>query len=52
MKAYVYLFIAIMFAFWIIRKEEDPEIWRNVLFALNFAYLFILICLAVFELCQ
>lgn len=52
MKAWFILFIAALFAWWFIRQEEDPEIWRNVIFALNFAYLFILLCLGVFELCS
>lgn len=51
MKAYVYCFIAAAFAYWIIQRQEDPEIWYNVCMAINCVCLFILLCLGVFELC-
>lgn len=51
MKAYVYTFIAAMFAYWIIRKQEEPEIWFNAAAAIGCVCGFILLCLGVFELC-
>lgn len=51
MKAYVYTFIAAMFAYWIIRKQEEPEIWFNAAMAIGCVCGFILLCLGVFELC-
>lgn len=51
MKAYVYTFIAAMFAYWIIRKQKEPEIWFNAAAAVACALLFIMLCVGVFELC-
>lgn len=51
MKAYVYTFIAVMFAYWIIRKQEEPEIWYNAICALGCAALFVMLVIGVFQLC-
>ena len=51
MKAYVYCFIAALFAHWIIEKQEDPEIWYNAAMAISSALLFICFVVGVFELC-
>lgn len=51
MKAYVITFVAAVFAWWIIRQQDEPELWFNVAAALGCVCGFILLCLGVFELC-
>ena len=49
--AYLIMFVATLFFLWIIRKEEEPEIFFNTILAINCVILFIILCLGVFELC-
>ena len=51
MTAYLITFIAGLFAWWIIRQQEEPEIWYNAAMAIGCVCMFILLCLGVFELC-
>ncbi len=49
--SYLIMFVATLFFLWIIRKEEEPEIFLNAIAAFNCVILFILLCLGVSELC-
>lgn len=51
MKAYVITFIAGLFAWWIIRQQDEPELWFNVLAVLGCVCVLILLYLGVFALC-
>lgn len=51
MKEYLITFIAAMFAWWIIRQQDEPEVWFNAAAALACACLFILLCIGVMDLC-
>lgn len=51
MKAYVITFAAALFAHWIIRKQEEPEIWFNAAAAIGCVCGFVLLCLGVMEIC-
>lgn len=50
-SSYVILFAAALFAWWIIRQQEEPLIWFNAAMAIGCVCGFILLCLGVFELC-
>lgn len=51
MASYVILFIATLFALWILNRTEDPQIFYNAILAINCAILFIILIIGVFELC-
>lgn len=48
---YLIMFVATLFFLWIIRKEEEPEIFFNTILVINCVILFIILFLGVFELC-
>lgn len=51
MKAYLITLIAAVFAWWIIRQQEDPDIWFNAAAAIGCVCGFVLLCLGVMEVC-
>lgn len=51
MKAVMIVIAALLFAWWMYQKEDDPQIGINAAIAVCFSLAFLFLCLLVMQLC-
>ena len=51
MKAVLIVIAALLFAWWMYQKDDDPEIGINAAAAVCFALAFLFICITVMQIC-